>query len=221
MSDMQGKNFDPYQEHRVVLNRFADIKLDSWHPDSSLLLKKQLPQYTFKNVLDIGSCGGSTLESLAVQGDKITLIDFAEKQLPVAKSKAMKQFDKVECFHVDLSKNSEIILKNAPYDLVICSQMIQHVPDEKCAEKIAKTAVEALSPGGILAFSCYRMRRRFFILPTTREGYFQNKNSAYLRIFFRRYTKLEILNLFKSLECVFIDDHSTRDDIIYVGRKNL
>lgn len=214
------QNFDAYEEHRVLMNAHAEKDKDSWHPECSEIIKTFLPQTRFKNTVDIACCGGSTLDTIGVSGENLTLLDFAEKQLEKAKNRLAPKFKNISLVHADLTKEPEKILSNAPYDLVVCSHIIQHIEDEQKASRIAQVALKALGQGAVFVFVCYRRRPVFpFIpLPEKREGFFTHKELG-LRIFYRRYVKEEILAMFSELECLGIDDKSKAGDIVFVGRK--
>ena len=81
-------NFNSDKEQRYLYNNLVNKQLDSWHPRCAQVARDHLPTKTYENVVDIGCCGGSTLEFLGVSGEKVTLIDIAERQLEVAKEKA-------------------------------------------------------------------------------------------------------------------------------------
>ena len=111
-------------------------------------------------------------------------------------------------------KNQEVIYKNSPYDLVLSTQFIQHIVDESVVKKIIDYSIDSLVVGGLFYLSCYRITHKH----CNHEGFFKSSKYGY-KIFYRRYTKDMILGLFDKLHCELIDDTSTKQDIIYLGRK--
>ncbi len=104
-----------------------------------------------KRVLDIGCGGGLLSERFALEGALVTAIDLSAKAIDVAINHA-KESGK-GCEKIDYQKLSigELLKKEKKgFDVVVCSEVLEHVDDLKA---FMKEACAALAPGGIFLFS--------------------------------------------------------------------
>lgn len=112
-----------------------------WHE-----LKKMLPDFKNKRVLDIGCGFGWHCIYAAEQGaEKVIGIDISEKMLAVARAKT--EYKTVEYFQMPME---DLDYGEAEYDIVISSLAFHYTPDFKViCEKVSK----CLDVGGSLIFS--------------------------------------------------------------------
>jgi 2-polyprenyl-6-hydroxyphenyl methylase / 3-demethylubiquinone-9 3-methyltransferase len=99
-------------------------------------------------VLDIGCGGGILTEALAKAGAEASGIDLAETPLEIAKQHAEK---------TDLTidyrlQSAEAMAEQHPgeFDVVVCMEMLEHVPDPS---KIVQACATLVKPGGQVFFS--------------------------------------------------------------------
>ncbi len=104
-----------------------------------------------KRVLDIGCGGGLLSERFAVEGAIVTGIDLSGKMIEVARAHAKETNG--ACGKIDYQRISigEFLIKNKkPFDVVVCSEVLEHVDDLK---GFLEEACRALAPGGPFFFS--------------------------------------------------------------------
>ncbi|HKC04916.1 MAG TPA: class I SAM-dependent methyltransferase [Patescibacteria group bacterium] len=115
-----------------------------------LSILKLLQKYGIKDkdILDIG-CGVGTIDLyLAKNGAKVFGIDISHKGIIIAKENAKK---------LHMTENLEFKVFNFPYkiplakyDIIICSEILEHIKDDKLA---VKKMVSLLRPKGIIIAS--------------------------------------------------------------------
>ena len=101
-----------------------------------------------KKVLDVGCGGGILAESLADRGATVTGIDLSEKALGVARLHLLESGKKVD--YRKISAEELAVECPGEFDIVICMEMLEHVPDPA---SIVTACATLLKPGGHAFFS--------------------------------------------------------------------
>jgi 2-polyprenyl-6-hydroxyphenyl methylase/3-demethylubiquinone-9 3-methyltransferase len=100
-----------------------------------------------KECLDLGCGLGFFAESLMQHGAaKVAAVDIAPKLI----DRLQKQNPRLDCRIGDLCDLSES-LKEAMFDLVVCSEAVEHTPSPRTA---IEQCCQRVRPGGYLAVSC-------------------------------------------------------------------
>lgn len=134
-------------------------------------------------VLDVG-CGVGTISLyLASKGHDVIGIDISSRAIKLAKSSAKQiGFKYLKFENSDVSTLNKFAVKK--FDYVICSEVIEHVKDDK---QLLKDIYKLLKPGGVLVLSTPSINA-----PLYRWGYLDefDKNVGHLR----RYSVKELTN---------------------------
>ena len=99
------------------------------------------------SVLDVGCGGGILSEPLARMGGKVTGIDVTEKLVQVAKLHAKNSKLNITYQHASAETLADA---GKTYDVVICSEVIEHVPDPQV---LVDTLSKLVKPNGLLFIS--------------------------------------------------------------------
>lgn len=148
------ENVDPLE-----LEKFSSVAAHWWDPTGELKILHQINPLRLcyilekidlsgKTVIDIGCGGGILTESMAKQGGQVTGIDMNKSVLDVAKLHQLESATNIEY----LCTPAETIALERPafYDVVICLEMLEHVPDPF---SIVRACSALVKPGGHLFFS--------------------------------------------------------------------
>jgi 2-polyprenyl-6-hydroxyphenyl methylase/3-demethylubiquinone-9 3-methyltransferase len=112
-----------------------------------------------KQVLDVGCGGGILAEALCKTGARVTGIDLAREALDVAKLHAIESGLRID--YRALSVEDMAAQQPAAFDVVICMEMLEHVPDPT----VAIAAMSALvKPGGSVFVSTLNRNFKAFAL---------------------------------------------------------
>ena len=112
-----------------------------------------------KKILDIGCGGGILCEALAHRGAIVTGIDMAEMSLKVAK---MHLYESELEIDYQFSTAEEFATRhNGEFDLVVCLEMLEHVPDPG---SVVAAASRLLNPDGDIFFSTINRNPKSFML---------------------------------------------------------
>lgn len=112
-----------------------------------------------RRVLDVGCGGGLLAESLAQAGASVTAIDLAPAMLEVARLHAHESALSID---YQLCSAEQYAARGpAPFDVVTCMELIEHVPDP--AALLAAIAA-LLRPGGDLFVSTINRNLRSFLM---------------------------------------------------------
>lgn len=98
-------------------------------------------------LLDIGCGGGLVTEPMARLGAAVTGIDPAEESIEAARRHALEQDLDVDYRATTIEQLAET---GARFDVVLCLEVVEHVPDPAAFLKVCATLVR---PGGLLVAS--------------------------------------------------------------------
>lgn len=142
---------------------FDSFALEWWDPKGKLKSLHEITPLRFdyfkektgklkgKRLLDIGCGGGLLSERFALEGALVTAIDLSVKAIEAALAHAKETGG--NCKKIDYRKISigELLkIEKKPFDIVVCSEVLEHVDDLK---GFMREACAALAPGGIFLFS--------------------------------------------------------------------
>lgn len=152
------------------LEKFSALAHRWWDPHSEfrplhLLNPLRLQWITARvplagaRVLDVGCGGGLLSEAMATAGAQVTGIDLAEPSLQVARLHALESGVNVQ-YH--LTSAEEHAAQNpAAYDVVVCMEMLEHVPDPA---SIVRALAHLVRPGGWVFVSTLNRNLKSFAL---------------------------------------------------------
>ena len=99
------------------------------------------------SVLDIGCGGGLVCEPMSRMGGKVTGIDPSHKNIAIAGLHSKAQGVEVNYRAVRIE---EVVAGGELFDVVICLEVVEHVPD---VEAFIKECARACKPGGLVIIS--------------------------------------------------------------------
>ncbi len=110
-------------------------------------------------VLDVGCGGGLLSEAMATAGAHVTGIDLAEASLQVARLHALESGVSVE-YQLASAEDHTAQLPGT-YDVVVCMEMLEHVPDPA---SIVRALAQLVRPGGWVFVSTLNRNPKSFAL---------------------------------------------------------
>ncbi|MFE7114585.1 class I SAM-dependent methyltransferase [Streptomyces sp. NPDC057654] len=136
-------------------NRFPREALEAMGPEGDFakrhlinpVLLRMLGDVRGRRILDAGSGHGYFSRMLATRGARVTGIEPTDSMLSYAREKESSLQQGIEYIQADLAQLPEL---GDPYDAVVCSMVLQAIPDWKPA---MRACVQALRPGGVFTFS--------------------------------------------------------------------
>jgi len=158
-------NADPAE-----LQRFSDIAHRWWDPMGSMRPLHELNPLRLdwidrlgglagKRVLDVGCGGGVLAESMAARGARVCGIDLAPKLIRVAELHALESGVAVD---YRVASAEDLALEEpGSYDLVTCTELLEHVPDPASIVRACATLVR---PQGWVFFSTINRNPKSFAL---------------------------------------------------------
>ena len=162
---MQTQNVDPAE-----LAKFSDLAHRWWDPNSEFRPLHQinplrldwintLASIKGKQVLDVGCGGGILSDAMARAGATVTGIDLAGKSLKVAQLHALES-QTPNVSYREISAEALAAETPAQFDVVTCTEMLEHVPDPASIVKACATLVK---PGGWVFFSTLNRNPKSFL----------------------------------------------------------
>ncbi len=122
-----------------------------------------------RRVLDVGCGGGILAESMAARGAVVLGIDLSEKSLAVARLHLLESG--VDVAYRAVSAEALAREQASAFDIVICMEMLEHVPDP--ASTVAACA-QLVRPGGMLLFSTLNRNPKSYALAILGAEYVLN-----------------------------------------------
>jgi 2-polyprenyl-6-hydroxyphenyl methylase/3-demethylubiquinone-9 3-methyltransferase len=122
-----------------------------------------------KRVLDIGCGGGLLSEAMAQAGAHVTGIDLAPATIEVAQLHALTTNHKID--YIRQSAEEHATLATAPYDVVVCMEMLEHVPDPP---SVLRAIRSLLRPQGHTFLSTLNRNAKSFLLAIVGAEYVLN-----------------------------------------------
>jgi len=127
----------------VNYDHIFQIEQDNWWYKSKRDLWDRILKKTnkrFSSALDIGCGVGSNLKILEKYSQNVQGIDYSEKAIDYCRKKKYQHVSIGDVHHLNI---------NNKYDLILCSDILEHVDDNKAMQEISKV----LKSGGWLIFS--------------------------------------------------------------------
>ena len=122
-----------------------------------------------KRVLDVGCGGGILAEAMAAAGAQVTAIDLSAKALAVARLHQLESGTSVDYRLV--SAEALALESPAPYDLVTCMEMLEHVPDPASTVRACAALVRS---GGLIVFSTINRNPKAYVFAILGGEYILN-----------------------------------------------
>lgn len=109
-------------------------------------LRRFVPNLKNKRVLDVGCGVGSLSLYCAQHGAQVTGLDISSRAILIAQQAAQNQ----SFLHTPIFLEQTVDTTLGTFDLVICSEVIEHVPNE---QQFARHLLACVAPGGTLIVS--------------------------------------------------------------------
>jgi 2-polyprenyl-6-hydroxyphenyl methylase / 3-demethylubiquinone-9 3-methyltransferase len=123
-----------------------------------------------KQVLDVGCGGGILADSMARKGANVLGIDLATKALKVAQLHALEaQTPNVD--YREISAEALAVDQPASFDVVMCMEMLEHVPDPS---SVVNACAALVKPGGWVFFSTINRNPKSFLFAIVGAEYVLN-----------------------------------------------
>ena len=150
---------------------WRDRGLDGWMNSQTGELTRGLPVTAADTVIDVGCGDGVFIHFCARQGAEVIYIDRSEAAL--AKTSAKIAGSAARAHHGILSECDPIPLADGAGDLVICTEVLEHVPDPGA---FLAELVRVARPGGRLLLTVPDARSERLVAATAPPQYFEEPN---------------------------------------------
>lgn len=120
-------------------------------------------------VLDVGCGGGILSESMFFKGATVTGIDLGEKALNVANLHQLESGAQVDYQCIAVEALAE--LHPESYDVVVCMEMLEHVPDP---ESVVAACARLVKPNGSVFFSTINRNPKSYLFAVIGAEYILN-----------------------------------------------
>ncbi len=175
-SQFSSSNVDPAE-----LAKFSELAHRWWDTESEfkplhqinplrLAWIQTLAPLAGKKVVDIGCGGGILSDAMARQGAEVLGADLAVKSLKVAQLHALEAGTKGVQYR-EISAEDLAQEQAGQYDVVTCTEMLEHVPDPASVVKACSTLVK---PGGWVFFSTLNRNPKSFLFAIVGAEYILN-----------------------------------------------
>lgn len=154
-----------------------DRQLEGWLNMEDGELTRGVTIEPSSTVIDVGCGDGGFIGFCARRGAEVIFVDQNE-----AKVRATEEMVKGTCaraYQAIVSDCSPIPLADATGDIVICTEVLEHVPDPVL---FLKEVIRVAKPGARLLITVPDARSETFVAATAPPGYFEEPN--HIRIFY-------------------------------------
>jgi 2-polyprenyl-6-hydroxyphenyl methylase / 3-demethylubiquinone-9 3-methyltransferase len=122
-----------------------------------------------KRVLDVGCGGGLLSEAMARRGAQVTGIDLGPQTVEVAELHALES--KLPVSYARESAETHAAGNAGAYDIAVCMEMLEHVPEPDSALRALRTLVK---PGGHVFVSTLNRNLKSYLLAIVGAEYVMN-----------------------------------------------
>jgi 2-polyprenyl-6-hydroxyphenyl methylase / 3-demethylubiquinone-9 3-methyltransferase len=168
-------NHDPRE-----IARFDDVAQRWWDPNGEfkplhilnpvrLGYVQSRAKLEGKRVLDVGCGGGLLSEAMARTGAAVTGIDLAPMTIEIAELHALESG--VPVHYVRQSAESHALEHPAQYDVVVCMEMLEHVPDPM---SVLRALHDLVKPGGFVFLSTLNRNLKSYLFSIVGAEYLLN-----------------------------------------------
>lgn len=155
---------------------WRDRGLDGWMNGASGELTRGVPVTPDHTVIDVGCGDGALIHFCARQGAEVIFIDRNAGAL--ARTRAKIEASPARAFRAIESDCDPIPLDDDSGDLVICTEVLEHVPDPRA---FLRELIRVTRPGGQLLVTVPDSRSEQLVAATAPPQYFQEPN--HIRVF--------------------------------------
>jgi len=167
-----GSNHDPGE-----IARFDEIAQRWWDPAGEfrplhvlnpvrLSYVDRVAGLRGRRVLDVGCGGGLLSEAMAQRGANVTGIDLGQATIEVAELHALESGAKVR--YLRESAEDHALHAPAGYDVVVCMEMLEHVPNPQSVLRALRTLVK---PSGHVVLSTLNRNLKSYLLAVVGAEY--------------------------------------------------
>jgi len=153
-----------------------DRKLDGWLNGATGELTQGVKINPSDTVVDVGCGDGALIHFCARQGAEVLFIDRDESSLAATEAKISNS--PARAYRAILSECDPIPLPDNTGDLVICTEVLEHVPDPRA---MLLELIRVAKPGAQLVITVPDSRSEQYVSATAPPQYFQEPN--HIRIF--------------------------------------
>jgi SAM-dependent methyltransferase len=144
---------------------------EGWFNGKTGELTKGVRVRSTDTVIDVGCGEGGIIGFCAGQGAEVIFVDMDEKRL--AETEARIRVSPAHAYRAILSQCDPIPLPDATGDLVICTEVLEHVPDPI---QFLGELIRVAKPGGRIIVTVPDARSEQFLAATAPAYYFQEPN---------------------------------------------
>lgn len=153
-----------------------DRKSEGWFNDHTGEITRGVPIKPHHTVVDVGCGDGGFIGFVASRGAEVIFIDQDEAKL--ARTEARIKSSRARAYRAIVSDCDPIPLEDGVGDLVICTEVLEHVPDPV---KFLDEVIRVAKPGAQLLISVPDSRSEQFVSATAPPECFQVPN--HIRIY--------------------------------------
>ena len=153
-----------------------EVVLDGWLNNASGELTQGVKIHSSDTVIDVGCGDGGHIAFCARQGAEVIFVDRDEARLATTEAKI--KASPAHAYRAILSDCDPIPLADGTGDVVICTEVMEHVADPRV---FLAELVRIARPGGKLVITVPDARSEKLVGATAPEGYFQVPN--HVRVF--------------------------------------
>lgn len=154
----------------------VDMKREGWFNGKTGDLLKGVRIRSSDTVIDVGCGDGGLIGFCAGQGAEVVLIDRDRERLAATEERI--RISPARAYRAILSECDPIPVADGTGDLVVCTEVLEHVPDPK---KFLDELIRVTKPGGRLLVTVPDARSEQLVAATAPANYFQEPN--HIRVF--------------------------------------